>query len=151
MITDVSEERITSIFGAEIQPRKKHLLHSGFLLGWFWTLKMEVVRFSETSLHIRTTQRCIPVVGNIRNCRCEKLKSFIIITLIFSPPYSFPQQVNHNDISFACLWLVFSPRVCNEYTPYLLILIISSPKSLHFRRMTKDSLIVGIISPRLAH
>jgi hypothetical protein len=31
----------------------KHLLHTGFLLGWYSTLKMEVISSSETSLHLR--------------------------------------------------------------------------------------------------
>jgi hypothetical protein len=42
-----------------------HLLHSGFLLGWVSTLKMELIRSSETSVHIRTTRRYIPEGGNI--------------------------------------------------------------------------------------
>jgi hypothetical protein len=38
--------------------------HARFLLGWFSPLKMEVIRSSETSFHIRTTRWYIPEVGN---------------------------------------------------------------------------------------
>jgi hypothetical protein len=34
-----------------------HLLHTRFLPGWFSTLKMEVIRSSEASVHTRTKQR----------------------------------------------------------------------------------------------
>jgi hypothetical protein len=47
MSTDVSEERITSIFRVESFP--SYALHAGLLLGRFSTLKMEVTRSSETS------------------------------------------------------------------------------------------------------
>jgi hypothetical protein len=50
----------------DIAPRPSHLLHSGFLLGWFSNLKMEVIRSSETSVYIRATQRYIPEDGNIQ-------------------------------------------------------------------------------------
>jgi hypothetical protein len=32
-----------------------HLIHADFLLGWFSTLKTDVIRSPETSVHIRTT------------------------------------------------------------------------------------------------
>jgi hypothetical protein len=41
-----------------------YLLHAGFLLGWFSTLKMEMIVSSEMSVHIRTTRRYIPEDGN---------------------------------------------------------------------------------------
>jgi hypothetical protein len=45
-----------------------HLLHSDFLLGWFSTVKMEVIHSSETSVHIRTTRRYYtPEDGNVRS------------------------------------------------------------------------------------
>jgi hypothetical protein len=46
---------------------------SSFLLGWYWTLKMEVIRSSETSVHIRSTRRYIPEDGNFHfhNYRCR--------------------------------------------------------------------------------
>jgi hypothetical protein len=37
---------------------------------------MEVIIFSEISVHIRTTRRYIPEDGNIHNHRCENLKSY---------------------------------------------------------------------------
>jgi hypothetical protein len=43
-----------------------HLLYTGFWLGLFWTLKMEVIRSSETSVDIRTTRLYIPEDGNIQ-------------------------------------------------------------------------------------
>jgi hypothetical protein len=42
-----------------------HLLKAGFLLGYFSTLKMQVIQTSETSVHIRTTWNYIPEDGNI--------------------------------------------------------------------------------------
>jgi hypothetical protein len=41
--------------------------HAGFLLGWFWALRMEVIFFSETLLHIRTTRRYIRDDGNVQD------------------------------------------------------------------------------------
>jgi hypothetical protein len=46
-----------------------HLLHVGFLLSWLSTLKMEVTRTFETSVH---------------NYRCENLKSFLLRDWCFS-------------------------------------------------------------------
>jgi hypothetical protein len=43
----------------------RHLLHAGVFLGWFSTLKKEVIRSSETSVYKRTTRRSIPEDGNI--------------------------------------------------------------------------------------
>jgi hypothetical protein len=37
---------------------------------------MEVMRSSETPVSVRTTLRCISEDGNIRNYRCENLKSY---------------------------------------------------------------------------
>jgi hypothetical protein len=42
----------------------------------FSTLKIEVIRSSETSLHIHTTRRYIPEGGYFLNCRCENCKSY---------------------------------------------------------------------------
>jgi hypothetical protein len=53
-----------------------HLLHAGFLLVWFWTLKMEVIRSSQTSVQIQYTQRYIAEDGNIRNYGRETLKFY---------------------------------------------------------------------------
>jgi hypothetical protein len=52
------------------------LLHAGSLLGWFSTLKMEVICFSETSVHIRTIWCYIPEDGNSHSYRCENLKYY---------------------------------------------------------------------------
>jgi hypothetical protein len=66
-------------FRKNISPRQilpSHLLLAGSLIGWFFTLKMEVIRYSERSLHIRTTWRYIPDDGNIHSYRHENLRSY---------------------------------------------------------------------------
>jgi hypothetical protein len=49
---------------AEHQTRVKlvarQVPQAGFMFGWFSALKLEVIRSSETSVHIRNTQRYIP-------------------------------------------------------------------------------------------
>jgi hypothetical protein len=48
-------------------------------------LKMDVIRSSETSVHIRTTRCYIPEDGDIRNYRRENLKSCtVLLTYYFS-------------------------------------------------------------------
>jgi hypothetical protein len=69
MRNDVSEKLISSLPDVFIQ-----LLHAIFFLDWFSTFKMEVLSFSETSVHIWTTRRYIPEDGNIHNYRSENLK-----------------------------------------------------------------------------
>jgi hypothetical protein len=39
---------------------------------------MEVIRFSGTSVHIRTVRRYVLEDGKFRNYRCENLKSYIL-------------------------------------------------------------------------
>jgi hypothetical protein len=56
-----------------------HLLHAGFLLGWFSTLKMEMLHSSETSVHIQSTQHHIPADGNFHNYHYENLISYICV------------------------------------------------------------------------
>jgi hypothetical protein len=46
------------------------------------SLKIEVIRYSETSVYIRTTLHYIPEGGNIRNYRCENIKSDIQFILL---------------------------------------------------------------------
>jgi hypothetical protein len=46
---------------------------------------MEAVRFSETSVHMRTTRRYIPEDGNFHNHRFENLKLYID-DVFHSPP-----------------------------------------------------------------
>jgi hypothetical protein len=88
MWTNVSEERITSIF------KRNHLLRFGFLLGWFSTLKMEVIYSSETLVHIRNTRCCIPEDGNFYSC-CLEFKKYIRI----SRPYAESQILCQNFLS----------------------------------------------------
>jgi hypothetical protein len=63
MWTNVSEKRISSIFRVENHPSKKPA--SIRWLGWFSTLKMEVIRSPETSVHIWTTRHFILEECNI--------------------------------------------------------------------------------------
>jgi hypothetical protein len=72
-----SAQRETSV-----QKVSSRILHVGFLLGWFSILNMKVIRSSETSAYIRTKWRCIPEDGNIHNCRCENIKSYIYIVYV---------------------------------------------------------------------
>jgi hypothetical protein len=53
-----------------------HFTRAGFLLDWFSILKTEVIRSSETSLHIRNTWRYIPEDGNSHNYRCGNFQSY---------------------------------------------------------------------------
>jgi hypothetical protein len=78
MWSDVSKERITSIFTVRVQQVISHLLHAGFLLGSFSTLQMEVIRSSVTSANIRTTRRCILEDGSVHNYSWENLKSYTL-------------------------------------------------------------------------
>jgi hypothetical protein len=54
-----------------------HLLHSRFLLGRFATMKMEVMRSSETSVHVRTTRHYIPYCNLTVWSRPEENNNFI--------------------------------------------------------------------------
>jgi hypothetical protein len=66
----------------------------GFLFGWLPTLNMDVIRTSETSVHMRITRRYIPEDGNILNYRCGKLESC----------FFFNEQVNVSGHRQAVLW-----------------------------------------------
>jgi hypothetical protein len=67
--TDVSEERIASM-----QPPA----HAGSSLADFSTLKMEVIRYYETSVYTRYTRRHIPENGILHSHRRENLKPYIL-------------------------------------------------------------------------
>jgi hypothetical protein len=86
--TDVSEEQIGSIFSVE-NPRarkQREQVAASSSIEDFSTLKMEVIRSSETSVHTRSTRRHIPedgILQHIGYLRFELLtavfmKSFII-------------------------------------------------------------------------
>jgi hypothetical protein len=66
--TDVSEERIASIFGVE-NPRARNQREQ--VAGDFSTLKMEAIRSNEKSVHTRTTRRHIPENGILHSHRRE--------------------------------------------------------------------------------
>jgi hypothetical protein len=71
-----------------------YLLHTGCVLVWFSTLKMEVIRFSETSIHIWTTRRYIPEDSSIHNYRCENHKSFVFVFLAQIPRFDVAEEIN---------------------------------------------------------
>jgi hypothetical protein len=55
---------------------KSYMLYSGFLLGWFPTMKLEVILSSETSVYIRTTWSYIREYENIFNKYFKLLREF---------------------------------------------------------------------------
>jgi hypothetical protein len=69
---DVSEGRIASIFRVE---KIRERAHAGSSLADFSTLKMEVIRPSETSVRTRSTRRHIAEDSILHSHRCENLKS----------------------------------------------------------------------------
>jgi hypothetical protein len=66
-----------------------HLLHAGFLLGRFSAMKMEVIRYSETSVHIQTTQRYILDDCNF-NYSYENIKSYTVYFLVLYELSAYP-------------------------------------------------------------
>jgi hypothetical protein len=71
--TDVCEESITWVLSVRHQLSKKSACSRW--LGSYFTMKMEVIRSFETSVHIRTTRRYILEDSSIHNYRRENLKS----------------------------------------------------------------------------
>jgi hypothetical protein len=61
-----------------------------FLARGFSTLKMEAIRSSETSVHIRSTRPQIPEDGILRSYRHENLKSYKAIDVAYWFCLSFP-------------------------------------------------------------
>jgi hypothetical protein len=76
--TDVSEECIAHIFRVEKLAREKLARAGG---ADFSTLKMQAIRSSETSVHIRFIRRHIPEDGNLHSYRRENLKSYKIVSI----------------------------------------------------------------------
>jgi hypothetical protein len=68
--------------------------HVGFLLGWFTSLKVKISS-SETVVHIRTTQRCIPEHNNVQywessslcDCNGSLFPSYLFIQNMFLPAF----------------------------------------------------------------
>jgi hypothetical protein len=56
----------------------------GFSLADFYTLKMEAICSSETSVHTRSTRRHIPEDGILHNHPYEYLRSYTIITEVYN-------------------------------------------------------------------
>jgi hypothetical protein len=88
-LTDVSEERIASIFRVEESASGEPAWADGC------RLKTEVIRSSETSVNARSTQRHIPEDDILHSHCCESLKSYIKTVHLFMEPegslsYSLP-------------------------------------------------------------
>jgi hypothetical protein len=62
-----------------------NLLQAGFLIGWFSSMKMEMIYSSETSFHIWTTRRYIPEDGSVH--LLNKAWKTQIIDCIFETNY----------------------------------------------------------------
>jgi hypothetical protein len=60
----------TEWYEKKVQNLSRHLLHSGFLLGWFSTQKIEVIRFYEMSVPIQTTR-----LHNTEDCNIHNLNT----------------------------------------------------------------------------
>jgi hypothetical protein len=73
--TDVSEERIASIFRVEKSASEEPAWAGGS------TLKMQAIRSSETSVYTRSTRHHIPEDGILDSHRCENLNSYILVVL----------------------------------------------------------------------
>jgi hypothetical protein len=110
MRTDVLEERITSIFrglksAEQKNQRATNRLGTCFTLVFchadFRPLKMEIIRSSETSVHIGTTWCYIPGYRNFCNYRCENLKSYMteIVFMPYLPVIVFLQSQNSQFLS----------------------------------------------------
>jgi hypothetical protein len=69
--------------------------HAGSSLTDFSTLKMEAIRYSETSVRTRSTWRNIPENGILHSHRHENLKSYIItMLLLVTNSYHFQRYVS---------------------------------------------------------
>jgi hypothetical protein len=68
----------------QTEPSLEPPAHAGSSLADFSTLKMEAIRSSETSVHIRSTRRHIPEDGILHSHCRESLKSYNDIKLHFS-------------------------------------------------------------------
>jgi hypothetical protein len=132
-----------------------HLLHADILLGWFSTLKIEVIISSETLVHTQTPRRYISDDGNIHNYRRENLKSHISHTEYFSLKGSPIQSVTLQWTSIccavvsSCYWpwsIVFClfkvSRICSIHTSMCFVIIIlrdycvgrSAPRSFQYHQ-----------------
>jgi hypothetical protein len=73
LLTEVLEERIASIFSYLLT-----LVHRSWIS---YTLKMEAIRLSETSVNKISTRRHIPEDGILHSHRRENLRSYILSSL----------------------------------------------------------------------
>jgi hypothetical protein len=84
---------------------------AGSLFIWFSSLKIELIRFSETSVHIRTNWRYIPEDGNIHKHRCENFKCYVENNVHYALTFCRkPNWVTYN----LCLSVWRTPFVTNS-------------------------------------
>jgi hypothetical protein len=118
MWTDVSEERITSIFKVENQPGKK----------------LACCRWIGRNVgHIRIARRCIPEDGNNHNYRCDILGTSIFGTAALE---------NHETSMLTALCLPAHLSTCNSrVTEWIFIkfdeLVLSSTRRCHIKILVK--------------
>jgi hypothetical protein len=119
--TDVSEERVASIFRVEKSASEEpswagssSLLpptHSGSSFADFSILKMGATRSSETSVQFtRSTRRHIPEDGILHSHRCENLKSYTLDTRLsyFSRLKGMPHVIRRSKYRYCSLLLAVS-------------------------------------------
>jgi hypothetical protein len=73
--------------------------HAVSSLADFYTLKMEAIRFSETSVHTRSTGCRIPEDGILYSHRRENLKSYIIFNLFLKNEWQNKTRERFNEIT----------------------------------------------------
>jgi hypothetical protein len=90
--------------------------HAGSSLADFSTLKTEAIRFSETSVHTRSTQRHIPEDGILHSNRCKNLKSYNVGNrLLNSNKESYTNSLLLFNILDPASWLAFFTWLDEEY------------------------------------
>jgi hypothetical protein len=107
------------------------------------TLKMEAIRYFETSVHTRSTQRHIPEDGFLHSHRCENLKSYLRTCLSFTEPkVSLPcsQKPASGSLSLTKrINSIFLHFILMVYANIILPFIPKSPKfALSFRFSCQD-------------
>jgi hypothetical protein len=92
-----------------------HLLHAGFLLSWYSTLKTEALRSSETSVLIQTTPRFISEDGNIK-CRFSLFRKLHLL-YNFRSDYKLFRRILGSRQSAGITVPMYLNLVCATETP----------------------------------
>jgi hypothetical protein len=128
--TNVSEERIFSIFRVEKSASEEPAdwlslqppAHAASSLADLYTLNLEAIRSSETSVHIRSIRCHIPEGGIVHSHRCENLKSYILIFHVcityfqanlslvptgpcIKPYWNIAHEVKSAGLKTICIWV----------------------------------------------